>query len=230
MPLWPQANGETERFTQPLTKVIRAAYIERKDWVTTLNEFVFVYRVTPHFSTNILPPDIMFQRRIRYSMADATNKLNHIDLEEKLECNDWTQKELVTDYATLRRHTKPCSLSVCDRVLVKQLRKNKLSSPFNLYPYRIIAQKGSMLTAKTTESDHEITQYQTHFKSIHEQATAPPHVPDSEGEGEEIAKFDGNLEPDLRRVSPPNDHSISIENMSPPRKVYPHRFRCPIHE
>ena len=91
MPLWPQANGETERFTQPLTKVIRAAYIERKDWVTTLNEFVFVYRVTPHFSTNILPPDLMFQRRIRYSMADATNKLNHIDLEEKLECNDWTQ-------------------------------------------------------------------------------------------------------------------------------------------
>ena len=42
----------------------------------------------------------MFQRRIRYSIPDATNKLNHIDLEEKLEFNDQTKKELATDYAT----------------------------------------------------------------------------------------------------------------------------------
>ena len=31
-------------------------------------------------------------------------------------------------------------------------------------------------------------------------------------------------------VSPPNDHAISIENTSPPRKVYPRRFRCPVHD
>ena len=53
------------------------------------------------------------------------------------------------------------------------------------------------------------------------QAIAPPVIRDSEGEEEGIARFDSNLEPDLRPVSPPNDHSISIENTSPPRKVYP---------
>ena len=116
---------------QPLTKVIRAAYIERKDWVAALHEFVFTYHVIPHSSTNIPPADLMFQRRIRYSIPDATNKLNHIDLEEKIESNDRTKKELATDYATLRRHAKPCSLSVDDRVLVKWPLKNKLSSPFN---------------------------------------------------------------------------------------------------
>ena len=41
-----------------------------------------------------------------------TNKLNHIDLEEKLEFNDRTRKKLATDYATLCRHAKPRSLSV----------------------------------------------------------------------------------------------------------------------
>ena len=164
---------------QPLTKVIRAAYIERKDWVAALHEFVFAYRVTLHSSTNIPLADLMFQRRIRYSIPDATNKLNHIDLEEKLESNDRTKKELATDYAILRRHAKPCSLSVGDRVLVKQPRKNKLSSPFNPYPYRIIAQKGSMFTAKKSETDHEITRNESQFKSIPEQAIAPPVIPDS---------------------------------------------------
>ena len=84
---------------QPLTKVIRAAYIERKDSVAALHEFVFAYRVTPHSSTNIPQADLMFQRRICYSIPDATNKLTHIDLEEKFEFNDRTKKELATDYA-----------------------------------------------------------------------------------------------------------------------------------
>ena len=142
---------------EPLTKVIRAAYIERKEWVTALHEFIFAYRVTLHSSTNIPAADFMFQRRIRCSIRDATNKLNHIDLEEKLEFNDRAKKELATDYAILRRHAKPCLLSVGNRVLVKQPHKNKLFSPFNPHPYRIIAQKGSMFTVKNSETDHEIT-------------------------------------------------------------------------
>ena len=205
---------------QPLTKVIHAPYIERKDWVAAPHEFVFAYRVTSHSSTNMPPADLMFQRCIRCSIPDATNKLNHIDLEEKLEFNNRTKKELVTDYATLRCHAKPCSLSVGDCVLVKQPRKNELSSPLNPYPYHIVVQKGSICTAKNAETDHEITRNETHFKLILEQAIAPLVTPDSEGEGEGIIRFDGNLEPDLRPVSPPNDHSIIIENTSPPRKVY----------
>ena len=124
---------------QPLTKVIRAAYIDRKDGVTIVHKFLFAYGVTLHSSTNKPLADLMFQCRIRYSIPDAANKLNHIDLEEKLELNDQTKKELPTDYATLRPHSKPFSFSVIDLVHVKQPRKNKLSSLFNPYPYRIIA-------------------------------------------------------------------------------------------
>ena len=69
-----------------------------------------------------------------------------------------------------------------------------------------------MFTAKNLETDHQITRSQTHFKSIPEQAIAPTVMPDSVGEGEGIVRFDTNLEPDLRPVSPQNDHSISIEN------------------
>ena len=84
----------------------------------------------------------MFQSRIRCSLPDTTNKRNHTDLEEQLEFNNRTKKELATDYATLHHHTKLCSLSIGDGVLVKQPRKNKLSSPFGPNLYRIIAQEG----------------------------------------------------------------------------------------
>ena len=63
-----------------------------------------------------------------------------------------------------------------------------------------------MFTAKKSKTDYQITQNQTYFKSIPKQAIAPPVIPDSEGKGKGIARFDGNLQPDLRPVSPPNDH------------------------
>ena len=50
-----------------------------------------------------------------------------------------------------------------------------------------------MFTAKNSETDHEITQNETHFKSIPEQAIAPSVIPDSEGEGKGISRFDSNL-------------------------------------
>ena len=121
-----------------------------------------------------------------------------------------------------------------DRVLVKQPRKNELSSPFNSYPYQPIpipiAQKSSMFTAKNFEIDHEITQNETHFKSIPKQAITPSVISDSEGEGKGIARVDSNLELDLMPVSPPNNQSINIENTIPPREVSPRRFRCPVDE
>ena len=232
--LWPQANGEIERFMQPVTKVIRAAYMEQNVWVAALREFAFAYCVTPHSSSNIPPGDFMFKPCIPYFIPDANNKLDHIDLEEKFEFNDRRKKELNIDYATSRRHAKPCQLSVGNCALVKRSHKNKLISPFNPYPYHIIARclvaQGSMFTAKKSETDHELTRNRTHFKSIPKQVIEPPVITDSEQEEEWIARFDGNLEPELIPVSPPNDHSVSIENTSPPRKVYPRRFRRPAHE
>jgi len=38
-PLWPQANSEAENFMKPLTKTIRAACTEKKDWKRELHTF-----------------------------------------------------------------------------------------------------------------------------------------------------------------------------------------------
>ena len=48
--LWPQANSEAENFMKPLTKTIRAARTEQKDWKKELYTFILNYRATPHSS------------------------------------------------------------------------------------------------------------------------------------------------------------------------------------
>ena len=50
-PYWPQANGEVERFNQPLEKVIQTAYLEGKVWRQEINRFLLQYRTTPHSVT-----------------------------------------------------------------------------------------------------------------------------------------------------------------------------------
>ena len=51
----PQANGQVERFNQPLEKTIRGAQIERKDWRQEIYSFLMNFRATPHAVTGVTP-------------------------------------------------------------------------------------------------------------------------------------------------------------------------------
>ena len=98
---------------------------------------------------------------------------------------------------------------------------------FKPYPYRIIGQNGTMLTAKHMSTNHEITRNQTHFKSIPETAIVPKQEQvehkleedlDLEGAGE-VVEYENET---LRHNRPKHDDSQ--------RKTHPKRNRRPIHE
>ena len=61
-PYWPQANGEVERFNQPLIKATQSAVAEGKVWQQELNRFLFQYRNTPHSTTKIAPSELLCDR------------------------------------------------------------------------------------------------------------------------------------------------------------------------
>ena len=42
-PLWPDANSEAENFMKPLTKAIRSAHAEGRDWKKDLYRFMLNY-------------------------------------------------------------------------------------------------------------------------------------------------------------------------------------------
>ena len=72
-PLWPQANSEAENFMKPLTKAIRSAHAEGRDWKKDLYRFMLNYRATPHFTTphcttGIAPSDLLLIERSKLSI------------------------------------------------------------------------------------------------------------------------------------------------------------------
>ena len=54
-PYWPQANGEVERFNQPLEKAIQTAVQEGRVWRQEISRFLLQYRTTPHSVTKVAP-------------------------------------------------------------------------------------------------------------------------------------------------------------------------------
>jgi hypothetical protein len=67
--------------------------------------------------------------------------------------------------ADKRNHAKNINLQIGDYVLVRQQKKNKLSTPFGKTPYRVTEIKGTMNTA-TSEDSGNITRNVSMFNSF----------------------------------------------------------------
>ena len=63
-----------------------------------------------------------------------------------------------------KSRAKPSQIGVNDLVLVKQRKQNKLSTPFDPSPFRVVRKKGTMITA--CRNGKYITRNTSHFKAI----------------------------------------------------------------
>ena len=69
-------------------------------------------------------------------------------------------------YADNHMNIKKLNFKINDIVLVKQKKVNKFTPPFNPEPLVTISMKGSMITAKSTTTQKEITRNSSFFKKI----------------------------------------------------------------
>ena len=74
---------------------------------------------------------------------------------------------------------KKSDIKVCDRVLVKQQRKNKLTPTYNPTPYVVMKTEQSRLTPRNTHG-HVITRNVSHFKLIPKQQLSDSDDSDNE--------------------------------------------------
>ncbi|GFN92531.1 transposon ty3-g Gag-Pol polyprotein [Plakobranchus ocellatus] len=58
-PLWPEANGEAERFVRSLNKFVHTCQAEHSEWKEQLPNFLYQYRATPHSSTRLSPHEAL---------------------------------------------------------------------------------------------------------------------------------------------------------------------------
>ena len=165
-PLWPEANGSAENFMKCLGKVVRTAHIEGRDWKRALDEFLLVFRATPHPSTGETPAAVMFPGKpfkTRLPLPPAKVKQDSVK-----EFNDNVMGRAKA-YADERHRAKPHDFNVGDTVLVRQRKVNKLTPYYSPNPYIIEAIKGTMITAH--RNGQKITRNSSHFRRI------PPRPP-----------------------------------------------------
>ena len=167
-PYWPQANGEVERFMRTLEKAIRTAYLVKKNWKQEMNVFLRQYRATPHSTTDISPFEALNGRKLQILLPQYT-ECNQSDVYNSIYERDTEKKRKIKEYTDHRRQCKPNDIRVGDKVLIRQPKINKLSTPFHPYRYKVVARKGSMVTAE--RGSHKVTRNVSFFKKIEAMAT-----------------------------------------------------------
>ena len=118
-PLWPQANAQAETFMKPLTKAIRSAVIDQRNWRKELNRFLLNYRATPHSTTQLSPARLLFNRDINTKLPQITTECTS-DIHEQLVRRDFSEKGRMKANTDRAQRAKTSEIKVGDTVLVKQ--------------------------------------------------------------------------------------------------------------
>ena len=184
-PLWPQANGLVESFMKPLTKAVRTMHLEGCDWWPTVYQFLLNYRCTPHSTTGVSPAEMLYNRSLCNGIpaVDTSNNLS-TDQHRKAATLDQQRKVKMKEYADRNHRVQECTLKVGQTVLLKQEKRNKFSSRYDHRPFRIIAIKGTMVTAERAgiQRTHHISHIKPDNSPLPDK---PPNLSDIDEEGEE---------------------------------------------
>ena len=120
------------------------------------------YRSTPHSTTSVPPAQLLYNRKIQGILPTLHGKPKVVNRHHEAKSNQDLKKEKGRKYANQRRGAKESRIQIGDRVLIKQRRRNKLSTNFGTTPYVIVSANGSRLTAEC--NGHEITRNASFFK------------------------------------------------------------------
>ena len=157
-PLYPQANGEAERFMQPLMKAVKCATVEGRSWKQAMYTFLRNYRSTPHSTLGKSPASVLFSRPIRTTLPALMPSEKDKELAEK----DFQAKQKMKNVHD--KKTREQVIEVGENVLLKKERQVKMDPHYEVEPYKVVSVKGNMITA---ENDHrKITRNISHFKVI----------------------------------------------------------------
>ena len=142
-----------------LEKAIRTAVVQGKNWKQELFTFLGQYRATPQSTTGKSPSELLNRRTLK-STLPLVQLNKHPQRSEELMLRE--RRRWKNNYADKCNHAKNTDLGVGDKVLIKQPKQNKMSTPFKPEPFEITDKKGSTITAQNGE--HTVTRNASFFK------------------------------------------------------------------
>lgn len=161
-PYWPQQNGEVERQNRSILKRLIISQNTHQDWQKELQDFLLMYRSTPHSTTQRSPSELMFGRTI----VDKLPHLNEpIAVDEELSDRDKIEKEKGKVYADKRRRAQESTIEAGEIVWLKRLTPgNKLSPTFEPIDHKVISRSGSELLVENVLNGAQYRRNVVHVK------------------------------------------------------------------
>ena len=149
VPYWPQSNGEVERFNETIMKAITIAKIEQKHWKEELQNFQ--YRTTPHTVTGVSPAEMLMGRKLRNNLSKIQMRAEPMDeLQWLMQIREREREREREGERERERGAKVSDIEVGDRVILRQSKRNKLTTPFEREPYEVVDREGGY-----SERSHE---------------------------------------------------------------------------
>ena len=148
--LWPQSNAQAEGFNKPLMKAIKIAQRKGQKWLPAMNQFLRVYRSTPHVTTTFTPHRLLFGRNPGTKIPEVVQQPNHLD-DKAVRAADSKAKGKMKEYADERANAKYSPVHGGDIVIVWQQRLNKLDPKYDQQSLTVVGGNGPMVTAKRLE-------------------------------------------------------------------------------
>ena len=106
----------------------------------------------------------MFNRNIRGKLPTLPSKLI-VDRHKEACFNDQKKEQYNKEYSDVNRRVKASDIAVGDFVLVKQPKKNKLTTRFETNPYIVVQRNRSQIIA-VNRDQRKIKHNVSHFKRI----------------------------------------------------------------
>ncbi|CAB4036478.1 uncharacterized protein K02A2.6-like, partial [Paramuricea clavata] len=98
---------------EPMTKAIRAAITEHKNWKKELYSFLLNYRATPHSTTKFSPAELLFNRKIKMKLPNPVHQMQDTVKDKQVRENDVKAKERMkanADRVKKMRKSQKCLL------------------------------------------------------------------------------------------------------------------------
>lgn len=146
----PQSNGFAESFVKLLCKFLHTKIIEGQDPKKELQNYLLLYRATPHSSTGKSPAEMLNGRKIKTKLPQV---FSSAESQEKQKIRQYHNEKKLQQktYFDRRRNAKNTPVNHGDKVLIRQ-KKTTINSPFDPKPYKVIKVVGNRVTAERGES------------------------------------------------------------------------------
>ena len=110
-----------------------------------VHKYLIAYRSTPNTTTRVSPAELLFGRKIRTKLPEFHE--DHVRSE--VQDRDGEMKAKAKLYAEKKRHAEYSDLVPGDRVILKQEKQNKLSTPFAPELYDVVSRNGRSIIIKS---------------------------------------------------------------------------------